>query len=1097
MKKFLVFLLFLSLFQYSFSENNPLWMRYPAISPDGKTIVFSYQGDLFLVPATGGEARHLTVHKAYDYRPVWSSDSKSVAFASDRYGNFDVFIIPVEGGKPKRLTYFSGSEFPDSFLPDGSAVAFSATIQDVPSNVQFPSPILSELYSVPVEGGKITQILSTPAEWARFNKQGNQIVYQDRKGYENIWRKHHTSSVTRDIWLYDVKTKKHTKLSNFDGEDRNPVFSPDDQSVYYLSEKSGSFNVWKMNPADPANNTQLTFYELNPVRFLSMADDGTLCFGYNGEIFTMKEGEEPRKVNISLIADEKENQTEFLTFSSGATEMDLSPNGKEIVFIVRGEVFVTSVDYQTTKRITNTPQQERSVSFSPDGRSILYASERDSSWNIYQTKLVRDDEDLFCLSTVLKEEPVLVTDDETFQPQYSPDGKEVAYLQNRETLMVVNLKTKKTRKILDGKYNYSYSDGDQWYQWSPDGKWFLVQYSPNSLFMNDVALVSAAGNAEPVNLTNSGYSDDRPKWVMKGNAMIWFSDREGMRSHGSWGSTRDVYAMFFNQETYDKFRLSKEEYELLKLKEKNKKKETKNKSEKDAKKGKKNKKKEPEKQSSTQSDNPFKVEVKVADPVDIDLKNIEDRKVRLTINSSRLADAVMTSDGEKLYYLSKFEGGYDLWVNKLKDHETKLVMKLKGGGGSMQLDAKEENLFLFSGGNIIKIKTKGNPEKKVIGFKAEMNLNKAVERRYMFEHVWRQVKEKFYCPDLCGVNWDYYKENYEQFLPYITNNYDFAEMLSEMLGELNGSHTGAGYRHRAKNGDNTADLGIFFDWNYAGPGIKILEIIENGPLQNAETKIKAGDIIEKIDGEIIRNNTEYFKLLNHKAGKHVLLSVYNPKTKKRWEETVKPVSQGTKHGLLYKRWVKGRMAETDSLSHGELGYIHVKSMNSESFRTFYSELLGRDYNKKAIIVDTRFNGGGWLHDDLVTVLSGKKYVEFYPRGRYYGYEPMNKWIKPSVVLISESNYSDAHGFPYAYKTLKIGKLVGMPVPGTMTAVWWETLQDRTLYFGIPQVGTKDLQGRYLENQQLEPDVKQRQDYEIVIKGRDQQLEKAVDVLLNQ
>jgi Tol biopolymer transport system component len=335
-----------------------------------------------------------------------------------------------------------------------------------------------------------------------------------------------------------LNTRKHTKLSTFEGEDRNPVFSADGKTVYYLSERSGSFNVWKMELSNPEKTEQVTFFEKNPVRFLSITNQDDLCFGYNGEIYLKKQWKKPEKVNISLLADEKENQVEYMTLTDGATEMKLSPNGKEIVFIVRGEVFVTSVDYQTTKRITNTPQQERSVSFSPDGRSILYASERDSSWNLYQTRLVRDDEDLFCLSTVLKEEPVLVSSDETFQPMFSPDGKEVAYLKNRETLMVIHLETKKTRMILDGKYNYSYSDGDQWYEWSPDGQWFLVQYSPNSLFMNDVALVKADGKDEPINLTNSGYSDIMPKWAMKGNAMIWFSDREGMRSHGSWGATR-------------------------------------------------------------------------------------------------------------------------------------------------------------------------------------------------------------------------------------------------------------------------------------------------------------------------------------------------------------------------------------------------------------------------------------------------------------------------------------------------------------------------------------------------------------------------------
>ena len=1074
MKRIIPLIIFFAFLQNLYSGDGPLWMRYPAISPDGKTIVFSYHGDLFTVSASGSEVKHLTVHKAYDFMPIWSPDNKSITFASDRYGNFDIFTIPVEGGTPKRLTFYSGNEYPDSYTPDGKSILFSATIQDKPSNAQFPSGILSELYSIPAKGGKITQILSTPAEKAMFGKKMKRIIYQDRKGYENIWRKHHTSSVTRDIWLYDTETGKHTKLSTFDGEDRNPVFAPNDNEVYYLSEQSGSFNVWKMNITNPTETSQITFFEKNPVRFLSVSGNGTLCFGYNGEIYTLTAGDTPQKVKITLAVDEKENESEFMTLTSNATEMSLSPNGKEIAFIARGEVFVTSVDYQTTKRITSTPQQERSVSFSPDGRSLLYASERDSSWNIYQTKLIRVDEDLFSLSTVLKEEPVIASKDETFQPLYSPDGKEVAYLQNRETLMIINLGSKETREVLNGKYNYSYSDGDQWFQWSPDGKNILVQYSPNSLFMNDVGLVDADGGIDPVNLTNSGYSDTRPKWVMKGNAMIWFSDREGMRSHGSWGATRDVYALFFNKKAYDKFRLPKEEYELLKLKEK---------------------KDKDDNEDNEEDKDPLKIKPEPVEPVKIDLNNIEDRKIKLTINSSSIADAVLTSDGEKLYYLSKFEDGYDLWINNLKDKETKLLLKLKGGGGSMQLDKKEENLFLFSGGKIIKIKTKeSKPKKKEVQFKAEFNLDKAIERLYMFEHVWRQAKEKFYRPNLGGVDWDYYKTNYEQFLPYITNNYDFAEMLSEMLGELNGSHTGAGYRHKDKHGDKTANLGIFIDWDYTGKGVKIAEIIEKSPLQQAGSKIKDSDIIEKIDGNEITTNTDYFKLLNHKEGKNTLLSLYNPGTGNRWEETVKPISSGQNGQLIYKRWVKNRRAETDSLSQGRLGYVHIRSMNSESFRELYSELLGRDYGKEAIIVDTRFNGGGWLHDDLVTILGGRKYVDFYPHGIHFGYDPMNKWIKPSAVLISESNYSDAHGFPYAYKTLGIGKLVGMPVPGTMTAVWWETLQDNSLYFGIPQVGTKDLNGNYLENQQLEPDYKQQQDYDVVIKNRDQQLEKAVEVL---
>jgi Tol biopolymer transport system component/C-terminal processing protease CtpA/Prc len=1059
------------------AQENPRWMRYPSISPDGKTIVFAYQGDLFTVASGGGDARHLTVHKAHDLMPVWSPDGENIAFASDRYGNFDIYIIPAKGGEARRLTSHSANEFPNSFLPDGTGVLFSGTLQDTRENVQFPSGILSELYQVPIEGGRVTQVLSTPAEMARYDRSMSRIIYHDRKGYENTWRKHHISAVARDIWMYDAGSGKHTKLTSFEGEDRNPVFDEDERKIYFLSEQFGSFNVCKFPVDDPGNVSQVTSHENHPVRFLSISDAGTLCYCYHGEIYVINPGEDIAKVPVRIATEDKENQVEYLSVTSGATEMKLAPSGKEIVFVVRGEVFVTSVDFNTTKRITNTPEQERSVSFSPDGRSILYASERNGSWNLYQTKILRDEENLFSLSTVLLEDTILTIPEETFQPAYSPDGKEVAYLEERETLKVINLETKAVRTILDGRYNYSYSDGDQWYEWSPDGKWFVAHYSPHSVFMSEVALISAKGDSEPINLTNSGYSDVVPRWMMKGKVITWFSDREGMRSHGSWGSQDDVYAYFLNQESYDRFNLSKEEYELIKEAEKKEKTLVK-------------KKKELEEGIIEEDEKEEPVE-----DIEIDLLNLEDRKVRLTINSSSLADAILSPDGENLYYLSKFEDGYDLWVNKLKEKETKMMMNLKGQAGSLQLDKEGKHLFLFSDKKIIKIKLGEKPEKKEVTFEAEFYLDRTVEREYMFEHVWRQVKKKFYTPDLHGVDWDYYKAEYIKFLPFINNNYDFAEMLSEMLGELNASHTGSGYRNRDKNGDETARLGAFFDPEYTGPGIMVAEIIDKSPLLQAGSRIKEGVVIEKIDLMEIDSTMNYWEFLNHKAGKKVLLSLLDTISGERWEETVKPITAGQEYELLYQRWVKRMRAMTDSLSDGRIGYVHVRGMNSASYREFYSEVLGRNWGKEALIVDTRFNGGGWLHDDLATMLQGQKYVDFYPRGVHFGHEPQNKWIKPSVVLMSESNYSDAHAFPFAYKALNIGDCVGMPVPGTMTAVWWETLQDESLYFGIPQVGTKDLDGNYLENKQLEPDYEVRQDYDVVVKGRDQQLETAVEVLM--
>ncbi len=1073
MMKKILFVSVLILFTFYLSaQNNPLWMRYPAISPDGKTIVFSYKGDLYKVSSEGGTATVLTTNPAYDYKPIWSPDGKTIAFASDRYGNFDIFTISVNGGAPKRLTFYSGKEIPNSFSPDGEKILFSANIEDDVKNAGFPRSYISELYEVPVKGGILKRVLSTPAEEAKYSKDKSKIIYQDCKGPENYWRKHHLSSITRDIWMYDTKTEKYTKLTKFAGEDRLPVFSSDEKYIYYTSEQFGNtFNVCKFELVNPGKITQLTHFDKNPVRFLTRSDNDDLCFGYDGEIYFMKKGEEPKKVNISIFSDMMNKPKEYITKSSGITEFKVSPDGKEVVFILRGNVFVTSVDYSTTKQITATSGQERSVSFSPDGKAILYASERGNSWDIYQTKIVNKDESNFIFATELKEEPVINTEKEEFQPEFSPDGKKVAYLEERTTLKVVNLKTKKSRTVLGGKYNYSYSDGDQDYQWSPDSKYFLVAYSPNTLFSSDIALVKADGSEEPYNLTQSGYSDSNPKWILNGQGMIWESDREGYRSHGSWGSYRDVYAMFFTQDAYDKFRLSEEEYKFLKEKEKKKDK---------GKKEEENKDKRTDKKQDVKS-------------VKIEKDGLEDRIARLTINSSSVSDMVLSPDGDKLYYLTRFEKGYDLWVNNLRKHQTKLAKKLSGYGSSMQIYKDGKILFLYSGGKMMKVKT-DDYSAKPISFKAEYYLDKSAERAYMFEHVWREVYKKFYRKDMQGVDWAYYKKVYAKFLPYINNNYDFSEMLSEMLGELNASHTGSGYRHRDKSSDNTASLGIIYDFNYSGPGIKIQEILEKSPMLRTEHKIKPGFIIEKIDNNLITDNQSYFRLLNHKAGKDVLLTVRDDKNKS-FTERVKAISLRDENNLLYERWVRNRRADVERLSGGRLGYVHVRGMNSESFRKVYSELLGKEYHKEAVIIDTRYNHGGWLHDDLATLFSGKKYITFSPRGQKFGYDPLGKWIKPSILLMSEGNYSDGYGFPYTYTALKIGKTVGMPIPGTMTAVWWETLQDNSVYFGIPQVGALDMTGEYLENKQLEPDYKVRNDYDVIIKGRDQQLEKAVKVML--
>ena len=1060
----------------SFAQQNPLWMRYPAISPDGSTIVFAYKGDIYSVPSQGGEARQLTTNAAFDSYPIWSPDGKKIAFASNREGSMDVYVINANGGAPTRLTTNSGSELPVAFK-DNDHVLFSANVMPTAQSNLFASREFSQVYEVSTQGGRPKLYSVLPMENISINAKG-QVLYHDCKGYEDKWRKHHTSPITRDIWMLDGG--KYQKLTFFKGEDRNPVWAQDGQSFYYLSEQNGSFNVYHRNVGS-GKDTQVTHNQKNPIRFLTSSQSGLLCYGYDGEIYTVKEGAEPQKVNISITTDNAEPSLVRQIRSNGATEIALSPSGKEVAFVMHGDVYVTSVDYKTTKRITDTPQQERNVSFSPDGRALVYASERNGVWQIYQAKIKNASDKNFTYCTDIEEEALTHSNLTSQYPAYSPDGKEVAFYEDRATLRILNLKSKDVRTVLDGKYNYSYSDGDIWFEWSPDSKWLLCSYIGTGGWNNtDIALVKADGK-EVHDLTDSGYSDSNGKWVLGGKAMLFESDRAGYRSHGSWGAEDDAYLMFFDLDAYDRFRMSKEELELAEA----------NKDVKEKKAEEKDEKKKEDKQKKAEEKG--KTEVEKVKPLELDIDNCRDRIVRLTVNSSRMGDAILDSKGEKIYYQAAFEGGYDLWCHDLKENTTTLMMKNIGGGGFVA-DKDVKNLFLCNGG--IKKIDLASKQTKGIDFEAPFNYKPAEERQYLFDHIWRQVKDKFYDPNLQGVDWDGYRKVYERYLPYIDNNFDFAEMLSEMLGELNASHTGCRY-YPSGASLQTAALGVFLDPNYEGDGLKIQEIIKRGPFAVKKNEVTPGSIIEKIDGTDIKAGEDYNALLDGKAGKNVRLTIKNAKGK-RFDLTIKAISQGAQQELLYKRWVDRNRAIVDSVSGGRIAYVHVKAMNSESFRTVYSELLSdKNRNRDAVIVDERHNGGGWLHDDLCTLLSGKQYQEFVPHGKVVGKDPFNKWTKPSCVLICEDDYSNGHGFPWVYKELGIGKLIGAPVAGTMTAVWWETLMDRSLVFGIPQVGCRDMRGTFGENTQLNPDIEVYNSPEDYITGHDTQLIRAVEEMMKE
>ncbi|HUX06998.1 MAG TPA: S41 family peptidase [Acidobacteriota bacterium] len=1051
---FLVLLAGLAVAQEDFAK----LPRYPAPSPDGKIIAFSYQGDIWTVPVEGGRAMRLTVHEAYDYAPVWSPDGSEIAFSSDRYGNDDIYVIPSAGGAAERLTYMSAGDTACGWTPDGGAVIFA-------SNRDWSSHRVPVLYSVPRGGGTPSVLMPEYGNEGAVSPDGKWLAYTN--GYRNYWwRRNYRGAGNNDIWIWNREAGEYKQLTDHRGNDAWPMWSGDGSAVYYVSDEGGVDNIWRVDIAG-GEKTQLTSHD-DRVRYPNISRDGSLiAYELGMDIYLLDTGGgEPTKLAVVAPSDNKFNTTERLTMTRGADEMEPSPDNDEIAVVVRGEIFVLREDGGQANRLTNNPARDFDIIWDKEGTALFFISDRGGNYDLY--KIESDDPEEKDLSRALAFKITRLTEDPADEHSLglSPDGKKLAYVRGAADLHVIDLESNEDTLLLPG---WSLDD----FKWSPDSRWIALTRS-DAQFNSDIWIVSAEGG-EPVNVSMHPDDDSSPTWSPDGRKLAFVSRHSGDRGGGD---NYDVYMIYLRQEDHEK---TAEDWEREKEAKKEKKPEPKQEGDEEKKEGEEEK---PE------------LEVKI---------DFEDIHQRIRAVTSQIGDMYFVSfgpDSETLAFASDNTGDMELWSVKLDGSELK---QLTHGGTSPAAirwakDGKKI-YFLRSGGTIQTVPAGGgSPEGK--SFQARMTIDHPAERLQKYEEAWRVLNQRFYDPNFHGADWPAAHEKYRPWAVAAVETRDFNDVVNMMFGELDGSHMGIRGPNENGPNDSTGLLGIVFDDSYAGPGLKVASVLKDGPCDKVASKVAQGEYILEIDGEPVSMAVNIHKLLVDTGGNKVVLTVAAASDGEKRRVIVRPVSLREVNQFLYEGFVRQRREIAHRLGEGRIGYLHVQVMGQPSLERFERELFSEAHDKDAIIIDVRNNGGGWTTDMMLAMLQVRPHAYTIPRNGPRGYPvserlPLYAWWKPVVVLCNEYSYSNAEIFSWAIKTLKRGLVVGQQTNGAVVSTGAYGLIDGS-YVRTPGRGWYVYDsGINQERNGCPPDIV------VVVQpgdeaaGVDRQLERAVEELMKQ
>lgn len=1041
-------------------------VRNPAISQDGASVAFSFQGDIWTAPFTGGEGKRLTVHEAYETAPRWSPDGQSIAFSGSRFGNEDIFVIPAKGGQSERITFYSGGDDLWDWTSE-NRLLFSSN--RVFQQVEWDS----ELQHVSADGGTPSRMMNAVGDMPAMSPDGRYIAFV--RGSCRIAREEYDGPADKDIWIYDTQNESYSMITDNSRNDYLPRWK-DNGSLFFISARTGRYNIYEQkigeNGTVEGEAVAKTNFNEDGVRYFDVAANGNIVFEQKTDFYTMTEGaENAEKMNLNLTSDYRFYPTENRTYTDDISDYSVSSDDAYTAMTIRGEIFVKKNDKENsnTVNLSEHAYRDQSASWLNDS-TVVFVSDRDGQYDIYLAR--SSDANKTDIFKSLKHEVIRLTNTEEDEvgPKVSPDGTKIVFQRGRGMLITADIskdgELSNQRTLLDG---WSTPGG---VSWSPDSRW--LAYSLDDLYFNSEIYIHAADNSqEPVNISMHPKGDYSPVWSRDGSKLGFISGRNN--------GDNDIWFAWLTEEDWLKTEEDREEGYYF-----------------------------DDEEASDENGEEEDEEEKEVEPIQIDFDNIHERLWQVTSMPGNEGSLVISEDGETFYYTASdpAEDGRDLFSIKFDRSESKQLTQGGQNPYNITLGPDGKKLYALRRGSIFEVDP-SNGDFTALPFRASMVVNHQEENKQVFDEAWSALNQGFYDPEFHGDDWDALRNKYRPWALAASTSQDFRYMFNWMLGQLNASHMGLyGSNPEETQDERTGLLGIGVE--PVDDGVRITKVVKNSPADKERSKLFEGDIITKVDGHQVSSGTNFYSYFVNDASAQILLEVQGTDGETR-EVVIRPTN--SLNDELYEEWIDSREELTDRYSNGRLGYIHVEGMNWPSFERFERELMAQGHDKEGIVIDVRWNGGGWTTDYLMTVLNVKQHAYTVPRGatqdldedhedyrEYYPFSerlPLSWWTKPSVAMANESSYSNAEIFSHAFKTLGVGKLVGMPTFGAVISTGGMGLLDGSFVrmpFRAWYVKATD---ENMENGPAYPDITVDNAPDSKSKGEDPQLERAVDVLLNQ